>query len=148
MMDKFREGCLRSVEVGERHHRGGRRGRAIEEHRELVDEVANGGLASLRPVVNLRRKEMSRDLQLAAEITHLFRFGFKVLVLRMGEDKVEHPDAPLNVFNFVFPAVAKVLPVDLSVKLAREDVIDLPVHWEVFRTGVFFSMKLVPESGR
>ena len=55
---------------------------------------------------------MSRDLQLVAEIAHLFQVCLKVFVFRMGEDKVEHPDAPLNVLDFVFPAVAKIsLPI-------------------------------------
>ena len=75
-MDKFREACLWPLEVGKRHHRRGRRGIAIKKHRELVDEVANGGLAGLLPTVNLRGKEVSWDLQLVAEIAHLFRFGF------------------------------------------------------------------------
>ncbi len=55
---------------------------------------------------------MSCNLQLVTEITDLVRFGFRVFVLRMGEDKIDHSDAPLNVFDFVFPAVAKIsLPI-------------------------------------
>src|SRR5215467_3596914 len=76
MMDKFGEACLRSLDVGERHHRRGRRGSVLEKHRELVDEVAHRGLAGLLPTINLRGKEVRWDLQLVAEITHLFRFGF------------------------------------------------------------------------
>jgi|SRR6516225_3957719 len=66
----------------------------------------------------------------------------------MGEDKVEHSDASLNVFEFVFPAVAKILPVDLAVQFAREHVIDLPVHWEVFGAGMFLRVEFVPKRGR
>src|SRR5258708_20099150 len=51
---------------------------------------------------------MSWNLQLVSEIADLVRFGFKVFVLRLGEDKIEHSDAPLNVFDFVFPEVAKI----------------------------------------
>src|SRR5262245_55665772 len=77
MMDKFREACLWPLKVGERHHRRGRRGSTIEEHRKLVDEVANRGLAGLLPTINLRGKEVRWDLQLVAEIAHLLRFGFE-----------------------------------------------------------------------
>ena len=66
----------------------------------------------------------------------------------MGEDKIEHSDAPLNVFEFVFAAVAKILPADLAVQPAREDVIDLSVHREVFGACVFLSVQLVPKGRR
>src|SRR6266702_1860953 len=115
MVDKFGAACLWPLDVGELHRRGGRRGTAIETHRELLEKVSNVGLAGLLPIVNLRRKEVRCNLQLVAEIAHFFRFGFKVFVLRMGEDKIEHSDAPLNVFDLVFSAVAKVLPADLAV---------------------------------
>src|SRR6266567_3314457 len=140
MMDKFGEACLSPLKVGKCHHRQGRRGIAIEKHRELVDEVANCGLAGLLPTINLRGKEVRWDLQLVAEIAHLLRFGFKVFVLRMGQDKIEDSDTPLNVFEFVFPPVTKVLSADLAV--------DLAVHWEVFGACVFLGVKFAPEGGR
>jgi len=115
MADKFGEACLHPLEVGKRHHRQGRRSVSTEEHRELVDEVANGRLGGSLSVVDLRGKKVNRDLQLIAEIAHLFWLAFKVFPLRLGEDKIEDSNAPLNVFYFVFPAVAKVLPADLAV---------------------------------
>jgi len=42
-----------------------------------------------------------------AEIAQLFRFGFEVLALWMGQDKIEDSDTPLNVFELVFPSVAR-----------------------------------------
>ena len=114
-MDKFGEACLWPLEVGKRHHRRGERRVTAEKHRKLVDEVANSGLGRLLSVINLHGKKVNRDLQMIAEIAHLFRFGFKVFPLRMGEDKIEDSDAPLDVFDFVFPAVAKILPADLAV---------------------------------
>src|SRR6266481_5528809 len=148
MMDKFGEACLQSLEIGKRHHRQGRRSVASDKHWELVNEVAHGGLGSFLPVVNLRGKQVNRDLQLVTEIAHLFRFSFKVFPLRMGEDKIEDSNAPLDVFEFVFPAVAKVLPTDLAVQPAREHVIDVAALWEVFCACVFLGMKFAPEGGR
>src|SRR6266404_470503 len=148
MVDKFGEACLGPLEVGKRHYRRGRRDTAIKKHRKPVDEVANGGLAGFLPIVDLRGKEVRWHLQLVAEIAHLFRLCLKVFVFRMGEDKVEHPDAPLNVLDFVFPAVTKILPADLAVQPAREHVIDVPVHWEVFGARMLLSVKLVPKGGR
>ena len=121
MVDKFGEACLCPLKVGKRHHRRGERSITTEEHRELVDEAANGGLGALLSVIDFGGKEVNADLQLIAEITHLFQFGFKVFPLGMGEDKIEDSDTPLNVFEFVFPAVAKVLPADLAVPLSGEE---------------------------
>jgi len=76
-------------------------------YRQPVNKVANRGLGGFSvPVVNLRGKKVRRDLQVI-EIPHLFWFGFKVFPLGVGEDKIEDSDAPLNVFEFVFPAIAE-----------------------------------------
>src|SRR5260370_34879861 len=66
----------------------------------------------------------------------------------MGEDKIAHSDAPLDVFDPVYPAIAKVLPANLAVQPAREYVIDLAALWEAFCPGVFLGMKFAPEGGR
>jgi len=147
MVDKFGEACLWPLEVGKLHHRQGRRNVATAEHRELVDEVANGGLGGLLSVIDFGGKEVNGDLQLVAEIAHLFRFSFKVFALRMGEDKVEDSNAPLDVFDLVFPAIAKVLPADLAVQLSGEEMIDLSALWEVFGASMFLGVKFVPEGG-
>jgi hypothetical protein len=63
----------------------------------------------------------------------------------VGENIIEHSDAPLNVFDFVFPTVANVLAVDLAVETAREQVIDRSVFWKTFGPGVFLGLKLAPE---
>src|SRR5260370_31856960 len=148
MVHKFREACFRPLEVGKRHHRRGRRGITAEKHRKLIDEVANGGLRSPLSVIDLRGKEMIRDFQLIAEEADFFRLGFKVFPLRVGEDKIEHPDTPLDVFDFVLPAVADVLAVDLAVEPAGEQVIDRSALWKAFGPGVSFGVKFAPEGGR
>src|SRR6267154_2615374 len=92
MAHKSREVYLWSLEVGKRHHR--RRSVIAEKHRKLIDEVAKGGLGSFLSVVDLRGKELIRDLQLIAEKARLFRLGFKVLIPLVQEDKIEDSDAP------------------------------------------------------
>ena len=147
MVHKFRETCLGPLQVGEHHHR---RGRSMigEEHREFIHEVPKRGLRGLLAVVNLGGKEVSRDLQLIAEMAEFFWFGFEIPVLWMRQDKVEDSNAPLNVFEFMLPPVAKVLSADLAVYFARENVIDLPAHWEVLGARVLLRVQLAPESGR
>jgi hypothetical protein len=39
----------------------------------------------------------------------------------MGEHEIEDRNVPLDVVEFVFPAVAKDLPTNLAVQPARED---------------------------
>src|SRR5216684_2913930 len=146
MAHKFREVHLLPLEVGKRHH--SRRIVSTKKHGEFIDEVANGRLGSFLAVIDLRGKEVIGDFQLLAEIADFFRFGFDVLPLRVGENVVEHSDAPLNVFDFVFPTVANVLAVDLAVETAREQVIDRSALWKAFGPGVFLGVKLVPEDGR
>src|ERR1700686_2319334 len=122
MAHKSREVYLWSLEVGECHHR--RRSVIAEKHRKLIDEVAKGGLGSFLSVVNLRGKELIRALQLISEKARLFRLGFKVLIPLVQEEKIDDSDAPLGVFDFMFPAVADVLAVDLAVQPAGEQVIN------------------------
>src|ERR1700726_4635055 len=99
MVDKIREAYLRSLEVGKRHHS---RGSVIaEKHWISIDEVADGGLGSSLSVIDLGRKDMLWNVQLVAEKAHFIRFGFQVSPLRVRQHKIEHSDAPLDVFDFV-----------------------------------------------
>jgi hypothetical protein len=66
----------------------------------------------------------------------------------MGEDKIEHSDTALDVFDLVLPAIANVLAIDLSIKAAREQVIDRSTLWKALGAGVFLGVKLVPEGRR
>src|ERR1017187_3477389 len=148
MVHKFREVSLWSLEIGERHHRRGRRGVIAEKHWKLIDEVANGGLGGSLSVIDLRWKEVIRDFQSIAEEADFFGLGFQVFPLRMGKDKIEHSNTPLDVFDFVFPAIADVLAVDLAVEPAGEQVIDRSALWKAFCPSVFLGVKFVPEGGR
>lgn len=145
MVHEFSEACLWPWEVGKRHRR--RRSIASEKHRKLIDEVANGGLGSSLSVIDLRGKEVVRDFQLIAEKADFFRLGFKVLIPLVQENEIEHPNAPLDVLDFVFAAVANVLAIDLAVEAAGEQVIDRSALWKTFGPGVTLGVKFVPEDG-
>src|ERR1700758_1710021 len=110
MVDKFSEACLGPLKIGKRHHRGRGGAIATNKHWELVHEVSDGRLGSSLSVINLCGKKVDRHFQLVDEIAHLIGFGFQVFEVRVTKNKIEHSDAPLNVFEFVFSAVAKVLP--------------------------------------
>src|SRR5271155_1082391 len=131
------------LEVGEHHH--SQRSVRSEEHWEFIHEVTNGRLGSLLAVVDLRGKEVIRDLQLIAEESDFFRLGLKVLMPLIQENEIEHSDAPLNEFDFVLAAVANVLLVNLAVKTPGEQVIDRSALGKAFGPGVLLGVKLVPE---
>ena len=61
------------------------------------------------------------------------------------QDEVEHSDAPLDVFDFVFAAIANVLAVDLAIQTAGEQVIDRSAFWKAFGPGVALGLEFVPE---
>src|ERR1700676_5083186 len=138
MVHEFPKTGLWPLKVGERHH--SRRVVTSEKHRKLIDEVANGGLRSSVSVIDLRGHKVTRNFELITEKADLFWLGFQVLVLRIGKDKIEDSDAPVNVFDFVLPAVADVLAVDLPVEPAGEQVVDDPVLWEVFGARMFLGV--------
>jgi hypothetical protein len=85
---------------------------------------------------------------LIAEKTDFFGLGFEVLIPLIQQNEIEHGDAPLDVFDFVFAAVANVLAVDLAVKTPGEQVIDRSAFWKTFGPSVALGLKFVPEEGR
>ncbi len=88
---------------------------------------------------------MIEDFQLIAETGDFFRLRFEVLPLRVGENIIEHSDAPLNVFDFVLAAVTNILAVDLPVDSARKQVIHRSALRKAFCPGVFLGVKFAPE---
>jgi len=52
------------------------------------------------------------------EKANFFGLRFQVLMALMKENEIQHCDAPLDVFDFVFAAIANVLAVDLAVDTA------------------------------
>src|SRR5271165_4352266 len=66
----------------------------------------------------------------------------------MREHKIERVDAPLDVFDLVFAAVAKVLPPEMPIELPGEDVIDEPVSRKAFGARVLSRLQFRPELRR
>src|SRR5258708_39557025 len=54
----------------------------------------------------------------------------------------------MDVFDFVFAAIANVFAVDLPVETAGEQVIDRSALWKAFGPGVTLGLKFVPGDGR
>jgi hypothetical protein len=68
--------------------------------------------------------------------------------VKVGKHKIEDSNASLDVLDFVSPAVAEVLAVDLAVKPTGKQVVHVPALWERFGAGMFLGVKFVPESRR
>src|ERR1700728_1669745 len=144
MADKIRECRCTFMDVGKRHHRRGRN----EEHRELIHEMPDGSAGGLATQVESGRKIVLLDVQSPAKEADLFWLGFKVLIPVIQENEIEHSDAPLDVFELVFPTIADVLAFDLPIEAAGEEVVDRPALRKAFGSGVFSSVKFGPEGGR
>ena len=91
---------------------------------------------------------MLLDVQSPAKEADFFWLGFKVLIPLIQENEIEHSDAPLDVFDFVFAAIADVLAFDLAIEAAGEEVVDRSALWKAFGSGVFPGVKFAPEGGR
>src|SRR6266849_9743121 len=88
------------------------------------------------------------DVQRPAKEADFFWLGFKVLIPLVQENEIEHSDAPLDVFDFVFPAIADVLAFDLAIEATGEEMVDRSALRKAFGSGVFPGVKFAPEGGR
>src|ERR1700683_4682335 len=100
------------------------------------------------PYATAGRKIVLLNVQIPAKEADFFWLGFKVLIPLIQENEIEHSDAPLNVFDFVFPAIADVLAFDLPIEAAGEEGVDRRALRKTFCAGVFPSVKCAPEGGR
>src|SRR5207302_3417946 len=114
------------IYIGERDHRGEAGTGRTHEQRELVHEIAQGGLAGRSTHVQLHRKAGLFDVQLVAEISELFRFCFEVLIPRVGEDEIQGQKPSPDCFQPMPATVPQVLVAKLGVKLTRVQMIDAP----------------------
>src|ERR1017187_8785777 len=96
MMDEIGEGSPPLLNIGERHHRGGRRGFGLGKHWELVDEISNRWTGPWTADIEPGGKSMLLDAESAAEETDLFRFRFKVRIGLVLQDKIEDGNALPN----------------------------------------------------
>jgi hypothetical protein len=76
------------VHKAEGNHGGERRRIGNEKHRELVDEIAIGGLLADRPGVAFGGQRFPADAQFFAEIFNLFGLGFEITVIEVGQHEI------------------------------------------------------------
>ena len=91
---------------------------------------------------------MLLDVQSPAKEADFFWLCFKVLIALIQENEIKHSDASLDVFDFVFPAIADVLAFDLAIEAAGEEVVDRSALRKAFGSRVFPGVKFAPERGR
>src|SRR5207245_9623124 len=111
-------------------------------------KLSDGGTGAISPNIDCARTIVLLDVQSPTKEADFVGLGFEVLIPLVQEDKIEDSDAPLNVFEFMFPPVADVLAVDLAVETSGEQVIDRSANWKALGPGVFFGVTFAPESGR
>src|SRR5271154_230984 len=108
------------MDIGKSHHRRG----GNQKHRKLIDEVTDGRTGRLTADVETGRKITLLDIQVSAEETNLILFGFKVLVLMIQENKIEHDDAASDEVDLVRPSIAHIFFFDSPIEPTRENVVD------------------------
>src|SRR5260370_37445502 len=88
------------MDIGECHHRRGR----SQVHGELVNEIPNGWNGSLPAQIEVGGKKLLANTQSFTEGLELFRLGFQVLISLVHQDEIEHGNAALADFEFLFTA--------------------------------------------
>jgi hypothetical protein len=64
------------------------------------------------------------------------------------ENEVEHRQAPLHIFDFVFATVAEILAAEVPIQLSGEQVIHDAMLRKAFGPGMFVGLKFCPEERR
>src|SRR5580692_10902116 len=108
------------MDIGKNGHRRGRRERGLQEHRELVDEIALGGFGLRAPEVDSGWKVMPFDAEGSAEKTNFVWFRFEIRVVRVRENKIENRQTCFDEVDLVGSAVADILAFQTPVQPARE----------------------------
>src|SRR5580700_4433884 len=126
----------------------GRRLRLFKEHREAIDEIANGRLRGAAAGISLRGEVLRFDLQVPAKKGDFVALRFEVRKARICEHEVEDRDADLDVFDLVPAAIAKVLAPELAIELPGEQVIDGAMPRQGVGARVFMRSQLIPEQRR
>src|SRR6516225_6082868 len=84
---------LPSVHVGEGEDRGGRTGRGVKVHWELIDEVAEHRLTRRRDLGGPGWKKLLGDAQLVREKADFILLRFEVIVCRVRQDEIKEQQA-------------------------------------------------------
>src|SRR5580704_9446118 len=104
------------VNVGQRWHSLSRAG-LVEEHWELVHEVANRVRNAIRSGIGLSWHLLRADLKVILKVLDLVGFALKVIMVRMGIDEIKR----------VLAAVTNVRPPDGRVHWLVGQLIDASV---------------------
>src|ERR1051326_1677589 len=121
--------------------------RLPQEHWKAIDKVANRRLNGAPAEIGFRRKMPCFDVQVAAEEGELVGLGFQVGKSGICEHEIENGDARLDVFEFMPPAIAKVLATELAIELESEEVIDGAMSRHGCRTRMLVRLEFVPKKG-
>src|SRR5579859_872894 len=122
--------------------------RLRKKHGKAVHEIPNGGLYRLPTEICFCWEKSCLNPEFAAKEGELVGLRFQVGKLWVCEHEVENRNPGLDVFVFMPAPVAKVLPVEFAVNLAREEVIDPPVSRKCAAPRVFIGLELVPKQVR
>src|SRR5579872_3155362 len=84
----------------------------VEEHWELVHEVANRVGNAIRSGIRLSWHLLRTDLEMILKVLDLVGFALKVIVMRMGNDEIQACELGLDEIKRVLAAVTNVRPPD------------------------------------
>src|SRR5580698_5471291 len=84
----------------------------VEEHWELVHEVANRVGNTIRSGIGLSWHLLRPDLKVILKILDLVSFAFKVIMVRVGNDEIQASELGLDEIKRVLAAIPNVSPPD------------------------------------
>src|SRR5580658_3499156 len=99
----------------------------VEEHWELVHEVANRVWDAIRSGIRLSRHLLRTDLKVILKILDLVRFSLKVNMVWMGNDEIQARELGLDEIKRVLAAIPNVRSPDGSVHRLVRQLIDASV---------------------
>src|SRR5580692_1388032 len=114
------------VNVGQRGHSLSG-ARLIEEHRELVHEVADRVWDAIRSGIGFSGHLLRPDLKMILKILDLVGFALKVIMVRMGNDEIKASELGLDEIKRVLAAIPNVCPPDGCIHRLVRQLIDASV---------------------
>jgi hypothetical protein len=88
------------VNVGQRGHSVSGAS-PVEEHWELVHEVANRIWDAIRSGIGLSGHLLRTDLEVILKVLNLVRFSLKVIMVRMGNDEIKASELGLDLTGLI-----------------------------------------------
>src|ERR1700735_2717380 len=99
----------------------------VEEHWELVHEVANRVRNAIRSGIGLSGHLLRPDLEMILKVLDLVGFALKVIVVRMGNDEIQASELGLDEIKRVLAAIPNVRTPDGHVHRLVGQLIDASV---------------------